>query len=411
MEVYMAISQFEAAINQICDEKGLSKEMVIETIEAAIASAYRKDFGQPDQKIKVKFDPLTGQSKVFEVYEVVTKVENEHNQIAKKDAAKIKKGIKVGDFLEKEVEPPAEYGRIAAQTAKQVVIQRIREAEREVLYKEFKTREGEILNGVVQQLEGKNIIINLGKANGVMFASEQIPGEKYYIGQRLKVYISSVEQTTKAPLISVSRTHPELIRRLFELEVPEINAGTVKIMSIAREAGKRTKMAVAATQEGVDPVGSCVGQRGTRVQAVLAEIGEEKIDIILWDEKPEQFIANALSPAKVLEVKLKPTMKSKVKKDEKGESDKKENETEIESQGEAEVTVAPDQLSLAIGREGQNVRLASKLTGWTINVVKKSEESGKEGKVEKEKKESNKKAPSSKSESQPEDAQKKKKQT
>ena len=345
----MPKSEFASAISQICDEKGLKEEQVIETIEAAIASAYRKDYGKPTQKIKASFDTETGETKIWQVFEVVEEVTDPEREISLKDAKKKKKKAKIGDEIEKKLKPASGYGRIAAQTAKQVVIQRIREAERNVIYDEFSGRVGELISGVVQQIEGRNVIVNLGKANGIIFPQDQIPNEKYYIGQRLKLYLVNVEKTSRGPVICVSRTHPELIRRLFELEVPEINAGSVEVKSIAREPGRRTKIAVTATQQGVDPVGSCVGQRGTRVQAVIAELPEEKIDIILWNEGQEEYIKSALSPAKVDEVKLK--KKEKI----------------------AQVKVNPDQLSLAIGRQGQNVRLASKLTGWEINVEKEIE--------------------------------------
>lgn len=348
----MAISPFMAAINQICDEKGLAKEIVMETIEAAVAAAYRKDFGKPSQIIKVKLDPETGQTQVWQVFDVVSKpdeVEDEDNQKTLADAKKIDKKAKVGEQVQIALEPHSDFGRIAAQTAKQVIVQRIREAERDMLYEEYKDKEGKILNATVQQVEGANTIVDLGKLNGLMIPSDQIPQENYYSGQRLKVLVKGVEESSRGPRVLVSRADPGLIRGLFELEVPEVATGTVEIKQIAREAGSRSKVAVYTAQEGLDPVGSCVGQRGTRIQAVLAEIGEEKIDIILWNEEDEQFIINALSPAKVEKVKL-------IKKDKK-----------------AVVQVAEDQLSLAIGKGGQNVRLASKLTGWSIDIEKAEE--------------------------------------
>lgn len=350
----MAISPFMAAINQICDEKGLSKDIVLETIEAAIAAAYRKDFGKPSQIIKVKLNEESGQTKVWQVFDVVEEVEDNENQKTPAEAKKILKKAKVGDQVEIELEPHSEFGRIAAQTAKQVIIQRIREAERDMLYAEFKDKEHKIINGVIQQIEGSNVIIDLGKLNGLMLPSDQIPKEKYYTGQRLKVYVRGVEESSRGPKVLVSRTDPGLITGLFELEVPEIAAQSVEIKGIAREAGFRSKVAVFTTQEGLDPVGSCVGQRGTRIQAILAEIGEEKIDIILWDENVEQSIINALSPAKVQKVKLHKKEKT------------------------ATVAVAEDQLSLAIGKGGQNVRLASKLTTWSIDIEKHEEKAAKE---------------------------------
>jgi N utilization substance protein A len=340
--------EFRSAIKQICDERSIAEKSVIETIEQALAAAYRKDYGRPDQRIEVKLDTNTGKMQVYQVFEVVKKdeFENENNQILLKDAKKKKKSIKIGDLIKKKLKTHSDFGRIAAQTAKQVIIQRIREAERDVIFSEFKKKEGGIINGVIQQIDRRNIIIDLGKTNGIMFPQEQVESEKYYVGQRLKVYLVSVEESPKGPLIHLSRSHPGLIARLFELEVPEISAGAVKIMNTVREAGSRTKIAVASTQEGVDPVGSCVGQRGSRVQAVLAEIGEEKIDIVLYDKKMSTYIKNALSPAKVEEVTI----------------DKKKKE--------AKIKVSEDQLSLAIGREGQNVRLASKLTGYNIDILK-----------------------------------------
>ena len=342
----MAILPFMAAINQICDEKSLSKEIVLETIEAAIAAAYRKDFGKPSQVIKVKLDPETGETKVWQAFEVTEEVENSEAQKTLAEAKKIDKKAKLGNEIQIELEPKTDFGRIAAQTAKQVIIQRIREAEREMLYKEFKDKEQKIVNGVVQQIEGSNVIIDLGKLNGLMLPSDQLPQEKYYTGQRVKIYVREVEETNRGPRVLVSRTDPSLIKGLFELEVPEIASGSVEIKAIAREAGSRSKVAVFTEQEGLDPIGSCVGQRGTRIQAILAELGEEKIDIVLWAPKDDQFIINALSPAKVEKVKLS----------------KKEKKARVE--------VLEDQLSLAIGKGGQNVRLASKISGWNIDVEK-----------------------------------------
>jgi len=342
----MAISPFMAAINQICDEKGLSKDIVLETIEAAIAAAYRKDFGKPNQIIKVKLDPDSGETKVWQIFDVVEEIENPEYQKTLNEAKRLDKKIEIGGQIEIPLESKNDFGRIAAQTAKQVIIQRIREAERDMLYQEFKNKEQKLVNGVVQQIEGSNVIVDLGKLNGLMLPSDQIPQEKYYTGQRMRVYVREVEETNRGPRVLVSRTDPKLIEGLFELEVPEIAAKTVEIKGIAREAGSRSKVAVWTDQEGLDPVGSCVGQRGTRIQSVLAEIGEERIDIILWADTNEQYISNALSPAKVDKVKLS-------KKDQK-----------------AVVQVPEDQLSLAIGKGGQNVRLASKLAGWSIDVEK-----------------------------------------
>lgn len=349
----MALSPFMAAINQICDEKGLPKEIVVETVEAALAAAYRKDYGHSHQVIRAKLDEDDiALTKMFQVLEVVKKTdfEDEHTQIVLTEAKKIQKDIKVGEELLIELPHQEAFGRIAAQTAKQVIIQRLREAERDLLYKEFKGKEGSIMTGQIQQLEGPDVIVNLGKINAIMLPSGQISGERYMIGGRLRVFVVGVEESTRGPRVLVSRTDAGLIRGLFTNEVPEINSGTVEIKAVSREAGSRTKMAVVAHQPGLDPVGSCVGQRGVRVQSVLSEIGEEKIDIILWAEKPEDFIANALSPAKVELVEID------------------------EENRKARVIVPEDQTSLAIGRGGQNVRLASKLTGYSIDIEKHGEE-------------------------------------
>jgi N utilization substance protein A len=258
-----------------------------------------------------------------------------------------KSSIKVGDELKIDITPKtgAKFGRIAAQTAKQVIVQKLREAERGVMFSEFKTKERQLISGMVQRIEGDTILIDLGKATGVLFPSEQIRGEKYSIGSRIKVLILHVEPTAKGPKITLSRSHPDVVRRLFEIEVPEIANGIVEIKSIAREAGARTKIAVWSSQEGVDAIGACVGQRGTRVQVVMSELNGEKIDIIAWSEDSVKFIANALSPAKILNVKLDEDAK------------------------EAKVGVLEDQLSLAIGKSGQNVRLAARLTNWKIDIV------------------------------------------
>lgn len=359
-------TKFMQAMKQIAEEKGLSKERIIQTVEQALAAAYRKDYGNKDQTIKVILNEKTGGMQIFKVMEVVEEVENEEAQFSETEAQKEKKGAKVGDEIEISLPEPHGFGRIAAQTAKQVIIQRIREAEREVVMDEYSDKEGDLINGVVQRLEGRNVIFDIGKANGIMFPSGQIEGERYRIGQRMKVLIEKVEQTSRGPQITLSRTHPQVIERLFELEVPEIGAETVEIKNVAREAGSRSKIAVASKKEGVDPVGSCVGQRGTRVQAVIAELPNEKIDCVLWDEDPVNFIVNALSPAKVTKV---------------GTNEKEK---------QAKIYVPEDQLSLAIGKNGQNVRLAVKLTGWDIDVASEDEDKKpekKKEKVEKEEKE------------------------
>ena len=380
------LGDFGSAISALCEEKGISKEKVIETIEAALSAAYKKDYGKKGQNIKAEFDERTGGAKFFLVKEVVDEtlrdfvteeelaeraekreLEKEHGIVAEKaeeisdeeklprfnperdltlqEAKALKKDAIIGDVVEIELEPKADYGRVAAQTAKQVIIQRIREAERDSMYDEYKDKEGELVSGVVQRIEGRNVFIDLGKSIGVLFPSEQVERETYRMGQRLKVYIAKVEAGSKGPGITLSRIHPMIIQRLFELEVPEIFAGTVQIKAIAREAGERTKLAVTSTEEGIDPIGSCVGQKGTRVQAVIDELSGEKIDIILWNDDIAKFISASLSPAKVLKVDIREAAK------------------------EAVVTVPEDQLSLAIGKRGQNVRLAAKLTGWKIDIV------------------------------------------
>lgn len=373
---------FGSAISALCEEKGISKEKVIETIEAALAAAYKKDYGKKGQNIRAIFDERTGGTKFFllkevvdettrefvkeeemeekdkekekekKVKEVVAETEEEkllrfnpERDLTLDEAKKLKKDAAVGDVIEIALESKQDYGRVAAQTAKQVIIQRIREAERDSMYDEYKDKEGEVLSGVIQRIEGRNVIIDLGKSVGVLFPQEQVEKESYRIGQRLKVYVYKVEAGSKGPGITLSRIHPELVRKLFELEVPEIFAKTVEIKAIAREAGERTKIAVSSAEEGIDPIGSCVGQKGTRVQAVIDELGGEKIDIILWNDDIAKFISAALSPAKVLKVSIN------------------------ESKKEATVNVPEDQLSLAIGKRGQNVRLAAKLTDWKIDII------------------------------------------
>lgn len=372
------MKNFSAAISQIAEEKSIAAEKIIESIESAIAAAYKKDYGEKGQIIKCKMNPTTGELLFWQIKQVVDKdmiyseeelaemAENPQSEMAiisegnaadenKKirfnpekhimleDAKKINPKIKAGEELENNLETKADFGRIAAQTAKQVILQKIREAERSSILGEFKSKEGEIVSGIVQRVEGRNIFFDIGKTLGVLVREEQIPGEFYRPGQRLKLFVVKVEENPKGPLIFLSRAYPKLISKLFELEVPEVSAGSVIIKSLAREAGSRSKIAVASGMEGVDPIGSMVGQRGTRVMAVINELGGEKIDIIEWSDDPAKYIANSLSPAKVIEVKILPKNK-------------------------ALVTVPEDQLSLAIGKDGQNVRLAAKLTGWTIDV-------------------------------------------
>lgn len=349
----MSITPLVAAINQLAEEKELPKDQVLEIVEAVLAAAYRKEYGKPNQIIKVELNKDTNEMKVWQVYNVIDdeeEIETPQNQLHLSDAKKFDKKIEVEGQIKIPLEAKSDFGRIAAQTAKQVIIQKLREAERNILYSEFKDKENQIANGTVQQIEGNNIIVNLGKINGLMPPQEQIQGERYYIGQRLKVYVCEVEESPRGPRIIVSRAKPEFIRGLFAQEVPEIESGAVAIKAISREAGARTKIAVWSDDENLDPVGSAVGQRGMRVQSVLTELPNEKIDIVLYDEDPEVFISNALSPARILKMKLS-----------------KKNK-------EAKIWIDEDQLALAIGKSGQNVRLASKLTGWEIDIVKESEE-------------------------------------
>jgi len=345
----MQIAEFLSAIKMLSEEKGLSEAIVLEAVESALAAAYRKDFGKPGQIIKVELNTQTNTMKVFQVYNVLTEEEEKTNaeaQLTVDEAKKFDKKIKEGGLVKLPLEAKYDFGRVAAQTAKQVIIQKLREAEREVLYEEFKSKEHKIVNASVQRVEGQNVIVDLGKINGIMLIQDQIPGERYYTGQKIKVYVKEVEETAKGPRIIVSRSDVEFVKSLFIQEVPEIEAGSIEIANIAREAGSRTKIAVRSKDESLDPVGSVVGQRGTRVQAVLSELGGEKIDIILFDDDIETMMKNALSPATIDKIKF--DKKNKV----------------------AKVWVPDDQLSLAIGRNGQNVRLASKLTEWEIDIVK-----------------------------------------
>ena len=397
--------QFISSIKQIAEEKGIPEDKVVETIEYAIAAAYKKDYGKKGQIIKAKLDRETGEIDISQIKFVIEGVDDEgyitgelpdHNHLDDRDevektipdksegqgqpveakeshgenvnleenlneelrvkfnlekyltldeAKKSKKKAKIGDEIIIKLESKTDFGRIAAQTAKQVIIQRLREVEREVIFTEFKQKEGDVISGVVQRNERGMVYIDLGRTNGLLVPAEQIPQDNYKIGQRLRLVILRVEETNKGPAILLSRSHPKLVLKLFEFEVPEIEAGSVEIKAIAREAGSRSKIAVISNEEGVDPIGSLVGQKGVRVQTIINELGGEKIDIVEWHENPIKFIANALSPAKVLDVKILD-----------------------EKRRHALVEVADDQFSLAIGRKGQNVRLAAKLTNWKIDV-------------------------------------------
>jgi len=336
-------SEFMLAITQLAAEKNLPREVVLEAVEAGLVSAFRKNNFAANQNISVRIDPNTGEVTVYAEKTVVETVTDPRRELSLDAAKKIKKGIKLGDAIEVEA-TPKDAGRIAAQTAKQVVLQRLREAERELVFEEFSDLESEIVTGIVQRIEPRQIILDLGKTEGILANPEQVRTEHYRVGQRLKVYLMEVHRTNRGPQVLVSRTHRNLLRRLLELEVPEIHSGAVELKSIAREAGYRSKIAVEARQAGVDPVGSCVGLRGIRIQNIVNELNGEKIDIMEWHPDPATFIANALSPAQVVSV-------------------------EVDEEEKTATVVVPDrQLSLAIGKEGQNARLAAKLTGWRIDI-------------------------------------------
>ncbi|TGE31219.1 transcription termination factor NusA [Desulfosporosinus sp. Sb-LF] len=339
--------EFIEALHELEKGRGISAEILFEAIEAALISAYKKNFGSL-QNVRVLIDRLTGEFKVYARKTVVEDVEDTRTQVGLEDARKLDPNYQLEDVVEYEV-TPREFGRIAAQTAKQVVVQRIREAERGMIYDEYVNREGDIVTGVVQRYEQKNVIVDLGKVEAVLPAQEQIPGEVYQSFERLKTYVVEVKKTTKGPQIMLSRTHPGLIKRLFELEVPEIHDGIVEIKGVSREAGARSKIAVYSRDTNVDPVGACVGPKGVRVQTIVTELKGEKIDIVNYSTDPQEFVANALSPAKVMGVY--PKLNEKVA-----------------------IVVVPDyQLSLAIGKEGQNARLAAKLTGWKIDIKSESQ--------------------------------------
>lgn len=335
------------ALEQLEKEKGIKKDVIIEAIEAALISAYKKNFGSA-MNVKVNIDRTTGDVKVFGLRKVAEVPDMEQMDISVDEAARLNPTLAVGDIAEMEVTPRT-FGRIAAQTAKQVVVQKLREAERGIIYDEFYNKESDIVTGIIQRIEKRNVIVDLGKTEAVLAPTEQTPGEEYRFNERLKSYIVEVKKTTKGPQIMISRTHPGLVKRLFELEVPEIHDGTVEIKSISREPGSRTKIAVYSKDENVDPVGACVGQKGTRVQAIVDELRGEKIDIIKWSNDPREYISSSLSPAKVVRVDV------------------------TEDEKAARVIVPDYQLSLAIGKEGQNARLAAKLTGWKIDIKSESQ--------------------------------------
>lgn len=389
----MDLKSFTQAIQQIADEKGIPREKIIETIEMALAAAYKRDYGKRGQIVRATLEPNSGKVSVRQVRIVVdedmikseeevaaedearaaklaaqtrgeekeeerfrTKTEegeelgekkvrfNPEKHLMIEEARKTKPDVMPGEELEFPLEYHEEFGRIAAQTAKQVIIQRIREAEREAVFNEYKSKEGELINGIIQRMEGRTVFIDIGKTVGVLPLEEQIPYERYRIGARIKALITMVEKNSKGPGIFLSRTHPRFLKKLFEIEVPEIATEAVEIKAIAREPGSRSKVAVTSHEDGVDPVGSLVGQKGIRVITVIQELGGEKIDVVEWSENPSEFIAHSVSPAKVLNVDIDQRRK------------------------DARVTVSEEQLSLAIGKGGQNVRLAAKLTGWKIDI-------------------------------------------
>ena len=405
------VSDISMAIKQICEEKNIPFESVIESIEAALAVAYRKEYGSKGQNIQVEFNPVNASMRIYDVKTVVAdelfeEYQKEQEELEKAEAEAEKEGedkkekkdekkeetdkkedekkekkegagdedeeeekkfnpktdiplseiqkenedAEVDDEIKTELEAPEDYGRVAAQTAKQVIIQKLREAERDTLFNTYQDKIGQIVNATIQRVEGKYVFVDLGQATAVMPPQEQIREEQYEPGQKVKIFLVSVDKTNKGPEIIASRAHPQIVAELFRLEVPEINQELIEIQAVSREAGSRSKIAVTSTDETIDPIGSCVGQRGTRVQTVIAELGGEKIDIVEYSEDAVKFITNALAPAKILSVKLNDEEKT------------------------ALVEVKEDQFSLAIGRQGQNVRLASQLTGWKLDILKEGEE-------------------------------------
>jgi len=336
-------------LEEIEKEKGISKDILIEAIESAIVSAYKKNYTNNIDDIKIDISSDTGEIKVFTRKTIVQKASEPLNEISEDDLPiSDKEKYNIGDTILIET-TPKEFGRIAAQTAKQVIVQKIREAERNVIYEKYIDKERDIVTGVVQRIEHGNVIIDLGRTEAILLPNEQIRNEEYYKGKRIKIYILEVRKTSKGPKIFASRTHPELLKRLFELEVPEIHEGLVEIKNIAREAGKRSKVAVYSKDERVDPIGACIGDRGSRIKSIMMELTDEKIDVIRWSDDDKALIANSLSPAKVITVNL------------------------FEKEKIATVVVPDQQLSLAIGKEGQNARLAAKLTGWKVDIKSESD--------------------------------------
>ncbi|MCF7845624.1 MAG: transcription termination factor NusA [Candidatus Peribacteraceae bacterium] len=342
---------FAAAINQLCDEKKIDADSVFEAVEEAIKAAYRKDFGNRDQNLEVILDRESGKANVLLVKKIVEKVENPHAEISVEDAQQIKKGLKVGAKIKIDV-TPFDYGRIASQSAKQVIIQKIQEAERKAIYEEYSDREDELLNALVHRVDGRFIHLELDRTTAILEPRDQIPRERYQQGQRVKVYLEKVELTPRGSMLKVSRTHPRLIFRLMELEIPEVRNGTVVVKNIAREAGIRCKIVVDSTEANVDPVGACVGQKGVRIQNITDEVNGERIDVIEYSDDFETMLKEVLSPAKL------------------------DHFVKHEDEKRVEVYVAEDQRALAIGKNGQNVRLAGEILGWDIDVLNTAELSG-----------------------------------
>lgn len=343
----MKDAEILAAISQLERERGVSRDALFEALEAALLSAYRKNYGTT-QNVRIQVMRDTGKIRVLSRRTVVEKVTDPKTEISLEQARLKDPSYKVGDIVEEEIAAEG-FGRIAAQTAKQVVIQKLREAERGMIYEEFASREGDVVTGIVARIEGRTVIVDLGRVEGIIPPQEQVKGEKLTQGERIKAYVVEVKKTNKGPEIILSRTHPGLLKRLFELEVPEINDGVVEIRAIAREPGSRSKVAVRATLPEVDALGACVGPRGSRVQSVVQALKGERIDIIEWDEDPAKFVANALSPARVIKTEVFPEQKL------------------------ARAIVPDYQFSLAIGKEGQNARLAAKLTGWKVDIRPESQ--------------------------------------
>jgi len=341
--------QFIAAVNQICAEKNISFESVMEAVKAALATAYRKDFGNKEEEVEIILNEGGNFATVLLIKEVVEEIDNPNIEISLSEAQKMKKNVKVGDEIKIDV-TPLEYGRIAAQAAKQVILQRIQEAERESLYEMFKNRENELLSAQVMRVEGDNVYINIENHTVPLSARDQISGEKYYNGKRIKVYLDKVVHTNRGPELSISRTHPNLVVRLLEMEIPEIIEGDVEIKSIARDAGVRSKVAVWSDDEKIDPIGACIGQKGVRIQSVMEELNGERVDIIEWSPDPREFIATALQPAKIAEVIIVNA----------GEDPRVRKR--------AAVFVEEEERPMAIGKRGQNVRLASDLTGYELDL-------------------------------------------